>query len=150
MTTNGDSQRSNVLSEKNVLIIVVLFVGLLCALITIRQINDENQIVFVPTTPNPIEVTNRVFAGTANSSINTIVLTLKNVGTSRVIIGQVKVNGIVKSIATANSTTALKVGDSGSLTILNVGWIKGEPYNIELFDSSGDLVCAYLVESPNS
>jgi len=60
-----------------------------------------------------------------------------------VTIGQVKVNGIVKSIATANSTTALKVGDTGSITILNVGWIKGLPYIVELIDTSSEIVGSY-------
>jgi predicted PurR-regulated permease PerM len=152
MTANGDSQKHDVLSERNAWIILILLVGLLCGFVVyvVYQINNQPQQLPTLVIEEQITITNMTFAGTSNSSVNTIVLTLKNTGIKQVTIGQARVNNIVMNIATANSTTILKVGDTGSLTILNVGWVKDNLYNVALYDSSSKQVGGYEANAPGS
>jgi flagellin-like protein len=95
-----------------------------------------------------ITITNVSFGGTSGQADNTIVLTLKNTGTKQVTIAQVKVNNVVKSFS-GNST--LNPGDTGkTLTISAVGWSYGNPYKIDLFDSSGNAVGSTQQNAPGT
>jgi hypothetical protein len=68
-----------------------------------------------------------------------------------VTIGQIKVNNAVKSISTSNSTTTLNAGDTGkSLTLTSVGWTNGNPYKVDLYDSSGNAVGSYQANAPGT
>jgi len=96
-----------------------------------------------------ITITDVTFVPNATNSTNTIVLTLKNTGTKQVTIAQVKVNNVVKS--SFNETTTLNPGDYGkTLTISNVGWSYGNPYKIDLFDSSGNAVGSTQQNAPGA
>jgi archaeal type IV pilus assembly protein PilA len=82
----------------------------------------------------------------ANNYIN---ITLKNTGTKTVTIGQIKVNNVIKTSITGNVTLA--PGDTGRVLGINsVGWVNGNPYKIDLFDSSGAAVGSTQQNSPGS
>jgi flagellin-like protein len=87
-----------------------------------------------------ITITNTQFYGTSGGAGNNIILTLKNTGTKQVTISQVRVNNVVSTI-NSTSTTTLAAGDTGkTFTIDAVGWTSGNPYKIELYDASGQVV----------
>jgi flagellin-like protein len=95
-----------------------------------------------------ITITNVSFSGSSGAINNSIVLTLKNTGTKQVTIAQVKVNGVVKSFS---GNTTLNAGDEGkTLTIENVGWSNGNPYQIQLFDASNNVVGSTQENAPSS
>ena len=97
-----------------------------------------------------ITITNMSFGGPSGDAANTIVLTLKNTGTKQVTIAQVKVNNVGKSFAPAANAT-LNPGDTGKiLTISAVGWSYGNPYKIDLFDSSGNAVGSTQQNAPGT
>ena len=103
------------------------------------------------TNTSSITITNMTFGGTSGSAGNTIVLTLKNTGTKVVTIGQVKINNAVATISASNSTTTLSAGDTGkSLTLTSVGWTNGNPYKVDLYDSSGNAVGSYQANAPGT
>jgi flagellin-like protein len=100
------------------------------------------------TNTSSITITTMTFNGNSGNATNTIVLTMKNTGTRIVTIGQVKVNNIAKSFS-GNST--LNTGDSGkTLTIASVDWTYGNPYKVDLFDSSGNAVGSYQQNAPGT
>ncbi len=78
----------------------------------------------------------------------TIDLTLKNTGTKAVTISQAKVNNVAGSIAAAT----LEAGDDDvSLVITLAGnWTNGNPYKVDLYDSSGQVVGSYQANSPGT
>ena len=104
-----------------------------------------------------ITITDYTFAdvnGVANQgsglSNNTIILIMKNTGTKQVTIANVKVNNAVK---TFNGTSILNAGDVGiTLTIYmgTVGWTNGNPYKIDLYDSSGSIVGSTQPTAPGT
>jgi flagellin-like protein len=100
------------------------------------------------TNTSSITITTMTFSGTSGSGTNTIVLTLKNTGTKAVTIGQVKVNNVGFSFS-GNGTT-LQSGATGTLTITNVGWSNGNPYKVDLYDSSGTAVGSYQANAPGT
>ena len=80
---------------------------------------------------------------------NRLVLTLKNSGTKQITIGQIKVNNIVTTFDPTNATVVTGANNV-LLTVYNVGWANGNPYKIDLFDSSGNGVGSYQVNAPGS
>jgi flagellin-like protein len=90
-----------------------------------------------------------VGSGVAN---NTIVLTLKNSGTKQVIISTVKVNNVVKTLFTGDTT--LSPGDTGKTLNIWMGgssyWTNGNPYKIDLYDSSGQGVGSTQQNAPGA
>jgi flagellin-like protein len=85
-----------------------------------------------------ITITDSSFQGTSGDAANYINITMKNTGTKQVTISNVKINSVVKSFS---GVTTLNPGDSGKiLMISSVGWSNGNPYKIELYDSSGSIV----------
>jgi len=97
-----------------------------------------------------ITITDYHFIGTTGSATNNITITMKNTGTKQVIISNVKVNNIVKTFTPAANAT-LSAGDTGKiLTIINVVWSNGNPYKIDLFDSSGSLVGSTQPTAPGT
>jgi len=81
-------------------------------------------------------------------SANTMVVYLKNTGTKAVTIAQVKVNNVVASINAASQTSYLPAA-VGNVTITS-GWTAGNPYKIDLFDTSGQVVASYQATAPGT
>jgi flagellin-like protein len=91
-----------------------------------------------------ITITNTSFGGTSGAADNTITLSLKNSGTNKVTVSQVKINNAVKSF---NATT-LDAGATAGMLVSAVGWANGNPYKIDLYDSSGQVVGSYQATAP--
>jgi len=89
-----------------------------------------------------ININDVEFTGT-----NVVTLSLKNTGTKSVTISQAKINSGTVTIASGNMTTS-DAGDSGSL-VLTSAWTAGNPYKIDLVDSSGQVVGSYQATAPN-
>jgi flagellin-like protein len=95
-----------------------------------------------------ITITDVSFQGTSADVNNYINITMKNTGTKVVTISQIKINNIAK---TFSGVTTLQAGDVGKvIKISNVGWTNGNPYKIDLFDSSGSAVGSTQQNSPGS
>ena len=93
-----------------------------------------------------ININNVAFAGISDADDNTIVLTLKNTGTNTVTISIVKVNN---GVATTNpATLSMESGEANTLTITAADWVAGNPYKIDLYDSSGQVVGSYQATAP--
>ena len=88
-----------------------------------------------------ININNVSFTGT-----DVVTLSLKNTGTKSVTISQVKINNAAVTIASGNMTTS-DAGDSGTL-VLTSAWVAGNPYKIDLIDSSGQIVGSYQATAP--
>ena len=98
-----------------------------------------------------ITITATSFCGTSGQSNNYINVTLKNTGTKTVTIGQIKVNNVIKTFAATGSNFTLPAGDINHVVkIQNVGWVNGNPYKIDLFDTSGSAVGSTQQNSPGS
>jgi hypothetical protein len=104
--------------------------------VTLQQQPENNTTTFPGN--SSITITDVAFCGTSGDAANYINITMKNTGTKQVTISSVRVNGAVKSFS---GVTTLSPSDSGKvLMISNVGWSNGNPYKIELYDSSGSVV----------
>ncbi|HVP26480.1 MAG TPA: archaellin/type IV pilin N-terminal domain-containing protein [Candidatus Bathyarchaeia archaeon] len=96
-----------------------------------------------------ITITDASFQGTGASAY--INITLKNTGTKTVTINQIKVNNVIKTFVATGSNFTLPAGDMNHvIKIQNVGWINGNPYKIDLFDTSGSAVGSSQYNSPGS
>ena len=91
-----------------------------------------------------ITITNVSFAGTTTQNVT---LTVKNTGTNKVTIAQVKVNNAVATIH-SSSTLTYAAGANGTI-ILNTPWVAGNPYKFELYDSNGQVVGSYQATAPS-
>jgi flagellin-like protein len=97
-----------------------------------------------------ITITNVEFAGVSSTANNTIVLTLKNTGTKQVTIGTIKVNNYVRVF---DGNTTLNSGDTGKTLTIYMGssyWTNGNPYKVELYDSSGGAVGSTQQNAPGT
>jgi len=98
-----------------------------------------------------ITITDTSFQGTSGLGTNYINITLKNTGTKSVTIGQIKVNNVIKQFTATNLNYTLPAGDINHvIKIQNVNWVNGNPYKIDLFDSSGAAVGSTQQNSPGS
>jgi len=93
-----------------------------------------------------ITVTDMQFtdAATGGASGTTITLDLKNTGTKSVTISQAKVNNDAASI------TAVTI-DSGEIEadfVMTYDWTIGNPYKVDLYDNSGQVVGSYQATAP--
>jgi flagellin-like protein len=92
-----------------------------------------------------ITITDSTF--NSNSSIT---LTMKNTGTKQVTLGQVRINN-VNVWANVTGTLQLSAGDAGKTLIINsYNWTNGNPYKIELYDSSGGGVGSTQQNAPGA
>jgi len=99
-----------------------------------------------------ITITDYSFVGGSGVAGNNITITMKNTGTKQVIISSVKVNNIVKTFTPAANAT-LNAGDTGKVLTISMGtgsWSNGNPYKIDLFDSSGSLVGSTQPTAPGA
>jgi flagellin-like protein len=102
-----------------------------------------------------LTITNVQFNGVSGvqTNANNITLLIKNTGTKQVTIGQVKVNNNIATIDnSAATTTTYPAGSSANVTITgtNANWSNGNPYKIDLYDSSGSGVGSTQVNGPGS
>ena len=90
------------------------------------------------------------FQGTSNTATNDIVLTMKNTGTKSVTIDSVKINNnAVSSVTWSGTNSTIVAGETGKTATLNdVNWVAGNPYKIDLYDSSGQVVGSYQANAP--
>ena len=93
-----------------------------------------------------INIYNVSFEGTSGNSNNTIVISVKNTGTKQITVGTIKVNGEVKSF---DGDKTLDPGATGTITIKDVGWTSGNPYKIDLYDTSGTGVGSTQQNAPS-
>jgi flagellin-like protein len=81
---------------------------------------------------------------------NTILLSVKNTGTKTVTVGTVKINNLLATIQTNNSTLTYAAGTSGQIELQNVDWVNGNPYMFSMFSTTGSGVGSYQANSPGS
>jgi len=88
-------------------------------------------------------VTNTTFE-TGNAYVT---LAVKNTGTKSVTIAQIKVNNVAATI-NGTATFTYAAGASGNIGIASA-WVAGNPYKIDLYDSSGQVVGSYQANGPS-
>jgi len=100
-----------------------------------------------------LTVTDFQFAGSSTVP-HTMVLSVKNTGTKPVTIAQVKIN--TNNVATADFSAATSLtipsGDSDTVTISGTfaNWVAGNPYKVDLYDSTGQVVGSYQANAPGA
>jgi flagellin-like protein len=89
-----------------------------------------------------LKITNMTFGGTSGVANNTITLSVRNSGTSKVTVTEVKINDVVK---TFSGTSAYDAGATGSITVyMGSGyWTTGNKYKVSLLSATGTTVAAY-------
>ena len=97
-----------------------------------------------------LTITNVAFSGASGAGANNIILTVKNTGTKQVTLGQIKVNNVIADISNATNTLAYKAGTTGTITLDNIGWVNGNPYAINMYDSSGNGVGSTQQNAPGA
>jgi flagellin-like protein len=90
--------------------------------------------------------------GGSGLSNNYMVLHVKNTGTKQVTVAQVKINNIdyTSSINATASTVTYGPAITGTITINNLNWANGNPYKIDLYDSSGTGVGSTQQNAPGA
>jgi flagellin-like protein len=86
----------------------------------------------------------------SNATNNAVILSVKNTGTKTVTVGSVKINNILVTWLASNSTLTYAAGTAGQIQLTNVDWVNGNPYQFNLFDTSGNGVGSYQANSPGS
>jgi hypothetical protein len=82
--------------------------------------------------------------GTSGQPTNTIVLSMKNIGTKSITIEMIKVNGNKFSFSAASGENTTYVpAEIKDLTINNVGWQTGSIYDVEIYGDGAQTVGAY-------
>ena len=91
-----------------------------------------------------LKITSMTFGGVAGTANNTIVLTVKNPGTSKVTVSSVSVNDVAKSTVSGISS-GFDAGSTGTITVyMGSGyWTTGNKYKVTLLSSTGTTVAAY-------
>ena len=102
-----------------------------------------------------LTITNVAFWGGSGNANNYVILSIKNSGTKTVTIGTAKINSIAMTIDGGANTTTLTYTTSGTtasgtIQIDNVGWVNGNPYQFNLYDTSGNGIGSYQATSPGS
>ncbi len=96
-----------------------------------------------------VTITNVEFTQAGTPAADVINLTLKNTGTKALTIAQAKVN----NNAATMTSLSLDPGETDvalQLSGANAAWTAGNPYKIDLFDSSGQAVGSYQANAPGS
>jgi archaeal type IV pilus assembly protein PilA len=87
-----------------------------------------------------LTITDASFTPSSGTTNNTILLTVKNTGTKQVTIGQIKVNSFSMAFNGTTNPVTLIAGQANVVVTVYMGttpWVNGNPYKIELYDSSG-------------
>jgi flagellin-like protein len=89
-----------------------------------------------------LKITSMTFGLTSGVANNTIVLNIRNSGTSKVTVSEVRVNDASK---TFGGTAAYEAGASGTITIYMGAsyWTTGNKYKVSLLSATGTTVSAY-------
>ncbi len=89
-----------------------------------------------------LKITSMTFGGNSGVANNTVVLTIRNSGTSKVTVTEARVNDVGK---TFGGTTAYDAGQTGTITIsMGSGfWSTGNKYKVSLLSATGTTVAAY-------
>jgi flagellin-like protein len=89
-----------------------------------------------------LKITSMTFGGTSAVANNTIVLSIRNSGTSKVTVSEVRVNDVSK---TFGGTAAYEAGASGTITVYMGAsyWSTGNKYKVSLLSATGTTVAAY-------
>jgi flagellin-like protein len=89
-----------------------------------------------------LKITSMTFGGTTGVANNTIVLSIRNSGTSKVTVSEIRVNDASK---TFSGTTAYEAGTSGTITVYMGAsyWSTGNKYKVSLLSATGTTVAAY-------
>jgi flagellin-like protein len=93
-----------------------------------------------------VNINNIAFQGLSDADDNTIALSLKNTGTNTVTVATVKVNNVI--FTTTPATLSMASGDASNLIVDAVDWIAGNPYKVDLYDSTGQVVGSYQSNAP--
>jgi flagellin-like protein len=95
---------------------------------------------------NSVTVTNVDF--TSNSGGHIMNVAVKNTGTKAVTIAIVKVNNVA---ATVNATSTLSYNPAATGNIeIDYTWTAGNPYKMDFYDTSGQVVASYQATAPGS
>jgi flagellin-like protein len=94
-----------------------------------------------------LKITSMTFGGTSGTANNTIVLTVRNSGTSKVTVSSVSVNGVAKSTVSGISS-GFDAGATGTITVYMGGsaptsWTTGNKYKVTMLSATGTTVAAY-------
>ena len=91
-----------------------------------------------------VSITAMTYSGTTNQTANTIILTVKNTGSSTLTLSSVTLNGDTHSDVTIIPTGGeLEPGTIGTVTLNNVQWVSGNTYRVILQSSTGTNVASY-------
>jgi flagellin-like protein len=90
-----------------------------------------------------LKITSMTFGGTSGVANNTIVLAVKNAGTSKVTVQSINVNDVSKSFS---GTAVYDAGASGTITIYmgsGLSWSSGNKYKVAVLSATGTPIAAY-------
>ena len=92
-------------------------------------------LTFTFTKTEELKITAMTFTGSGAN----ITLTVKNVGTGKVTIADVKVNDVAK---TFSGTLTYNAGDTGTI-VVTCSWTAGNKYKVAMISATGTAVAAY-------
>jgi len=91
-----------------------------------------------------LKITSMTFVGSTGVNNNNITLTVKNTGTAKVTVTEVRVNDVAK---TTVETLPLEIaaGATSSITIRmgTTPWVAGNKYKVTILSGTGTVVAAY-------
>ena len=89
-----------------------------------------------------LKITSMTFGGTSGAVNNTIILQLRNSGTTKVTVAEARVNDVSR---TFSGIVVYDAGASGAMTIYmgSSAWITGNKYKVSLLSATGTTVAAY-------
>ena len=89
-----------------------------------------------------LKVTSMTFGLTSGTANNTIILSIRNSGTSKVTVTEIKVNDVGK---TFGGTSAYDAGATGTITVYmgSGSWTSGNKYKVSILSATGTTVAAY-------
>jgi len=89
-----------------------------------------------------LKITSMTFGGTSGVANNTIVLSIRNSGTSKVTVTEARINDVGK---TFGGTAAYDAGATGTITVYmgSGSWSTGNKYKVSLLSATGTTVAAY-------
>lgn len=93
-------------------------------------------LTFTFTKTEELKITAMTFTGNGTS----ITLTVKNVGTGKVTVADVKVNDVAKTFSPASPT--YNAGDTGTI-VVTCAWTAGNKYKVAIISATGTAVAAY-------
>ena len=95
-----------------------------------------------------LKITSMTFTGTAGAANNnTVVLSVRNSGTSKVTVSEIRINDVVKTVwADTQASHEYDAGETGTITVYmgtGTGWASGNKYKVSLLSATGTIVAAY-------